>query len=88
MISRLGDNGRPAALAGHATWHRPHLVHASRSSSSFQVKSVMDAYPMAGACFLPSPGSFPGGSAGRRQAAFSSTNTRFAASVKMCIIFE
>ena len=40
MTSR-GDRVVPAAFAGHATWQRPHFVHASKSSSSFQVKSVM-----------------------------------------------
>jgi hypothetical protein len=35
-----GDSGAPATWAGQATWQRPHLVQASRSSSSFQLKSA------------------------------------------------
>ena len=34
-----GESGPPATWAGQATWQRPHLVQASKSTSSFQVKS-------------------------------------------------
>ena len=39
-IRSRGDSGAPAVRAGQTSWQRPHLVQASRSSSSFQVKSL------------------------------------------------
>src|SRR6476646_6900472 len=42
-ISR-GSSGLPVAWAGHTDVHRPHIVHASVSSSCFHVKSsIVDA---------------------------------------------
>ena len=43
-ISR-GSSGLPVACAGHTLVHRPHIVHASVSSSCFQVKSSTTAAP-------------------------------------------
>ncbi|CAB4908688.1 unannotated protein [freshwater metagenome] len=43
-ISR-GSSGLPVACAGHTLVQRPHMVHASRSSSCFQVKSSMTCAP-------------------------------------------
>ncbi len=37
MISSFGDRGLPVFQAGHALWHRPHSVHAPRSSRDFCV---------------------------------------------------
>ena len=43
-ISR-GSSGLPVACAGHTEVQRPHMVHASVSSSCFQVKSSMVEAP-------------------------------------------
>src|SRR5262249_27719679 len=43
-ISR-GSSGLPVACAGHTEVHRPHTVHASVSSSCFQVKSSIFTAP-------------------------------------------
>ena len=43
-ISR-GSSGLPVACAGHTLVQRPHIVHASRSSNCFQVKSSIVEAP-------------------------------------------
>ena len=43
-ISR-GSSGLPVACAGHTLVHRPHIVHASVSSSCFHVKSSTTEAP-------------------------------------------
>src|SRR3954470_18971681 len=43
-ISR-GSSGLPVACAGQTLVHRPHIVHASVSSSCFHVKSVITDAP-------------------------------------------
>ncbi|TPW11784.1 MAG: hypothetical protein FD127_3036 [Acidimicrobiaceae bacterium] len=80
MRSR-GDNGAPLVAAGQATWHRPHFVHASRSSSCFQVKSSIVCRPK----WVPDPA---GVGAGRLRDVVGSWTTRFAVSVTMCMALE
>ena len=40
-----GDSGRPVARAGHASWHFPHFVQASRLSMWTPLKSASAPYP-------------------------------------------
>ena len=40
MISSFGESSLPVALAGHASWQRPHSVHEKPSSTCFHVRSA------------------------------------------------
>ena len=75
-ITSRGDNGAPTALAGQASWQRPHLVQASKCNNDFHVKSSIFFQP-ASTC---SSGTF-----GKRRPAISSRNISDAAAVNICL---
>ena len=45
ITSSLGDSGFSVFQAGHCDWQRPHSVQVAKSSSPFQVKSVIVPAP-------------------------------------------
>ena len=45
LYARIGSTGPHLVFAGHTDVQRPHSVHASRSSRSFQVKAFNELTP-------------------------------------------
>ena len=41
VLTRRGESGWPAAVAGQAAWHLPHFVHASSERRCCHERSVM-----------------------------------------------
>ncbi len=86
MMSSFGDRGLPVFHAGQTLWHRPHSVHAPRSSSDFcvrpgSVSAPSDCSPASSAAMSIRSGSRA--PCGRVDA----THT-FSALVAMCRCFE
>ena len=75
-IRSRGLSGAPLAVAGQASWQRPHLVQASRLSRSFHENCAMLPKPTSGSASSPSTAAAApadsGRGIGRRLSAFAS----------------